>query len=202
MFAQRTTTSDVSVPAAISSIFSILLCFCFYACLGWWYCRNQHAAQRRRPVIYVNSNPRSQRSQTANTVTVSGGNTVPPYAPTFGLPQQVPINQPLARLTGYSVDAPPPYSSLPPPYIVQQSAELVQQSEVHDQDQVEIRAQIQTQPHVVSNESEAQRLETSDSQDHELTLRPTVTESQEPPEPITVTEFEMQTDTIEFQGED
>ena len=48
---------------------------------------------------------------------------VPPYASTFACPQ-IPINRPLAlqyECSGYNTAAPPPHSSLPPPYTALQS---------------------------------------------------------------------------------
>ena len=205
-FAQRSTDStSVSVPAAISSIASTIICFLCCAALGCYFCRdNRYSASRSwHPAVYAYTTPRSERNQWTqinSVVTVSTRNTVPPAPPYTApsaapyAPTSVPISTlaPHTELSGYNAGVPPPYSSLPPPSVAQQSAELVQQSQVEDQ--AESRAEVQTPPGIiraVSDDSETQNIETS--QDQEQSLRQT---NQEPPLPSgTSSELEMQTET-------
>ena len=216
--AQRSSDStSVSVPAAISSVVSTIVCFLCCAALGCYFCRdNRYSTSRRHPVVYAYTTPRSQtntsRNQINSVVTVSTGNTVPPappYAAPYAVPLTLPYTAPPAapyaptsvplaphkELSGYNADVPPPYSSLPPPSVAQQSAELVQQSQVEDP--AESRAEVQIPPGIiraVSDDSETQKLETS--QDQEQSLRLT---NQEPLPSGTSSELEIQTKTIEFQ---
>ena len=219
-FAQRSSDStSVSVPAAISSVISTIICFLCCAALGCYFCRdNRYSTSRRHPVVYAYTTPRSQTNTSRNQInTVSTGNTVPPappytasyaapYAAPYAVPPTLPYTAPPAapyaptsvplaphkELSGYNADVPPPYSSLPPPSVAQQSAELVQQSQAEDQ--AESRAEVQTPPGIiraVSDDSETQNIETL--QDQEQSLRQT---NQEPPLPSgTSSELEMQTET-------
>ena len=217
-FAQRSSDStSVSVPAAISSVISTIICFVCCAALGCYFCRdNRYTASRswhparRHPVVYAYTTPRSHTNTQINTV--STGNTVPPappYTASYAVPPTLPYTAPPAapyaptsvplaphkELSGYNADVPPPYSSLPPPSVAQQSAEIVQQSQVEDP--AESSAEVQTPPGIiraVSDDSETQKLETS--QDQEQSLRLT---NQEPLPSGTSSELEMQMETIEFQ---
>ena len=128
----------------------------------------------------------------------------PPYSATYTAPPAAPYaptSVPISMLPPHedlSADEPPAYSSPHPPSIAQQSAELVQQSEV--QDQVESRTEVQIPPEIiqaVSDNSETQELETS--QDPEQSLR--LTNQGTPLPSDTGSELELQTETIiiEFQ---
>ena len=110
--------------------------------------------------------PTPQRSHTSTViydqncqvgvVTPSRGTTVsyaPPYASTAGRPL-VPIYTPVApqyKLSGYSAaEAPPPYSSLFPPYNAVQS-ELVQHTQVHNEVESVTVAQAEPRLHAASD---------------------------------------------------
>ena len=178
MFAQSpqipllTVVGVVLGPIASLCCLMITCCCCILCCRfiedrARWYSR--HVSHDNRP---RNPLPAPQRSHTSTViddqncqvgvVTPSRGTTVsyaPPYASTAGRPL-VPIYTPVApqyKLSGYNAaEAPPPYSSLPPPYHAVQS-ELVQHIQVHNE--VESGAVVQAEPRLhaaeVQNEVES-----------------------------------------------
>ena len=178
MFAQSPQTSLLTVVGVVLGPFAGLCCLMITCCCCALCCRfledrtrwySRHVSHDNRP---RNPLPAPQRSHTSTViddqncqvgvVTPSRGTTVsyaPPYASTAGRPL-VPIYTPVApqyKLSGYNAaEAPPPYSSLPPPYHAVQS-ELVQHIRVHNE--VESGAVVQAEPRLhaaeVQNEVES-----------------------------------------------
>ena len=184
VFAQRSSAPTVGgVSATISTAIGIGVC-CACCCT---YLRRRNP-KYSRPVTHANRTPRPTphtstviRDQNCQVcVATPSRGIAPPYASTAGRPV-VPIYTPVApqyKLSGYSAaEAPPPYSSLPPPYHAVQS-ELVQHSQVHNLVESEAEAQAEPVLHAASdsevhrpqNEVEAQPVlcATSNSEPHNV----------------------------------
>ena len=157
-----------SAVGGLGGTFATLVCL--ICCCVWCCCYFRESDRRySRHVSHHNRNPlpTSQRLHTSTViydqncqvgvVTPSRGNTVsyaPPYAYTSGRPLYTPV-APQYKLSGYSAaEAPPPYSSLFPPYNAVQS-ELMQHIRVHNE--VESGAVVQAEPRLhAASDSEVQ----------------------------------------------
>ena len=131
MFAQTLSTPSPTLSVIIIPFPTVLCCSICIACC-WYNCRttdtrysrftNQASTnptlQQYTPRVIYDVNQSSQKG----VVTPSRGNTsscAPPHAATPGrplIPQGIPVIAPQREISEYNAEAPPPYSSLPPPY--------------------------------------------------------------------------------------